>query len=61
MSKSVSHLDLRDIAKNGRVITTTLDKLFVEEEQKRVHKAEIITGKDGEQLMKRVQKYLDQK
>ena len=61
MSKSVLHLDLHDIAKNGRAITQALDDLFAEATHKRVKKVEIIPGKGSGQLMKRVKKYLDQK
>lgn len=61
MSKSVLHLDLHDIAKNGRAITQALDDVFEQAQQKRIKKIEIIPGKGSGQLMKRVQKYLDQK
>ena len=61
MSKSVLHLDLHDVAKNGRAITQALDDLFAEATHKRVKKVEIIPGKGSGQLMKRVKKYLDKK
>ena len=61
MSRSVLHLDLHSIAKNGRAIDTALDEIFSEATKKRIKKAEIIPGKGSGQLMKRVKKYLDQK
>ena len=61
MSKSILHLDLHPIAKNGRAIDEALDELFLEALKKRVKTAEIIPGKGSGQLMKRVKKYLDQK
>jgi len=61
MSKSTMHLDLHDIARNGRAISQALDDVFAQAEQKRVKKVEIIPGKGSGQLMKRVKKYLDQK
>ena len=61
MSKSILHLDLHDVAKDGRAITEALDGLLVEAAHKRVKKVEIIPGKGSGQLMKRVKKYLDKK
>lgn len=61
MSKSVLHLDLHPLAKNGRVLDDALLRLMSEATQKRVKKVEIITGKGGGQLMKRVKKFLDRK
>jgi DNA-nicking Smr family endonuclease len=51
MSKSVLHLDLHDVAKDGRAITEALDGLLVEAAHKRVKKVEIIPGKGCGQLM----------
>lgn len=61
MSKSILHLDLHPIAKNGRAIDGALLQKLTEAEQKRVKTVEIITGKGSGQLMKRVKKFLDQK
>ncbi|MAQ59256.1 DNA mismatch repair protein MutS [bacterium] len=61
MSKSVLHLDLHEIAKNGRAVDDALLRLMEEATQKRVKKVEIIPGKGSGQLMKRVRKWLDQK
>lgn len=61
MSKSILHLDLHPIAKNSRAIDDALLELLKEASQKRVKAAEIIPGKGGGQLMKRVKKFLDQK
>lgn len=61
MSKSILHLDLHPIAKNGRAIDTALRELLDEAERKRARSAEIIPGKGGGQLMKRVKKFLDQR
>lgn len=61
MSKSILHLDLHPIAKNGRAIDYALRELFEEALKKRVKTAEIIPGKGSGQLMKRVKKFLDQK
>ena len=61
MSKSVLHLDLHEIAKNGRAVDDAPLRLMEEATQKRVKKVEIIPGKGSGQLMKRVRKWLDQK
>lgn len=61
MSKSILHLDLHSIAKNGRAIDDALLRLMEEATQKRVKKVEIIPGKGSGQLMKRVKKFLVQK
>ena len=61
MSKSILHLDLHAVAKNGRAIDEALTTLFAEAAEKRVARAEIIPGKGSGQLMKRVKKFLDQK
>ncbi len=61
MSKSVLHLDLHPIAKNGRAIDSALTELFETAAKKRVKSAEIIPGKGSGQLMKKVKKWLDQK
>lgn len=61
MSKSILHLDLHPIARQGGAIDAALDKLFETAERKRVKSAEIIPGKGTGQLMKRVKKYLDRK
>jgi dsDNA-specific endonuclease/ATPase MutS2 len=61
MSKSVLHLDLHAIAKNGRAIEAALEELIEEAVAKRVKTAEIIPGKGSGQLMKRVKKFLDRK
>ena len=58
MSKSILHLDLHAIAKNGAKIDVALNELFDEAEKKRVKQAEIIPGKGSGQLMKRVKKFL---
>lgn len=60
MSKSTLHLDLHPIANNGRAVDGALRYLFREATKKRVKRAEIIPGKGSGQLMKRVQKFLDQ-
>lgn len=61
MSKSILHLDLHPIAKNGRAIDNALLDLIEEANRKRVKAAEIIPGKGSGQLMKRVKKFFDQK
>ncbi len=58
MSKSILHLDLHEVAHNGRAIDAALEELFVEAVRKRVVAAEIIPGKGSGQLMKRVQRWL---
>lgn len=60
MSKSILHLDLHAIAKNGPAIHSALESLMAEAAQKRVASAEVIPGKGSGQLMKRVKKFLDQ-
>ena len=45
MSKSILHLDLHPIAKNGKAIDDALLGLLEEANQKRVKAAEIIPGK----------------
>lgn len=60
MSKSVFHLDLHSIAKNGDKIQDSLDDLFKQALSKRLRQAEIIPGKGSGQLMKQVKKYLEQ-
>lgn len=59
MSKSTLHLDLHDIAQNGRAIDEALTQLFEDAVAKRVRTAEIIPGKGSGQLMKRVKKFLN--
>lgn len=61
MSKSVLHLNLHAIAKNGRAIDVALQEIIDEATQKRVKKVEIIPGKGSGQLMRRVKKFLDKK
>ncbi len=61
MSKSVLHLDLHPLAKDGRAVDDALAELLLEAVRKRVKTAEIIPGKGSGQLMKRVKKFLDQK
>jgi len=61
MSKSVLHLDLHDIAQNGRAIDEALVELMAAASSKRIRTAEVIPGKGSGQLMKRVKKFLDQK
>lgn len=61
MSKSILHLDLHPIAKNGRALDAALTELINEAVQKNIKKAEIIPGKGSGQLMKRVKRFLDQK
>lgn len=61
MSKSILHLDLHSIAKNGRAIEDALCDLIKEAVTKRVKAAEIIPGKGSGQLMKKVKKFLDRK
>lgn len=60
MSKSVLHLDLHPIARNGHAIDSVLAAAVAEAEQKRLRKIEIIPGKGSGQLMKRVKKYFEQ-
>ncbi len=61
MSKSVAHLDLHAVAKNGSAIDEALEELFATAVQKRIKTAEIIPGKGTGQLMKRVKKFLVRK
>ena len=61
MSKSILHLDLHPIAKNGGAIDKALEELIAKATQKNVKAVEIIPGKGSGQLMKRVKKFLDQK
>lgn len=61
MSKSMLHLDLHSIAKNGRALDDALTDLIEEAVRKRVKSAEIIPGKGSGQLMKRVKRFLNQK
>lgn len=61
MSKSVAHLDLHPIAKNGRAIEEALLELMDNAVEKRLKSAEIIPGKGTGQLMKKVKKFLDRK
>lgn len=61
MSKSTLHLDLHAIAQDSAAIDGALNSLLNEAEAKRVKRAEIIPGKGGGQLMKRVKKFLEQK
>ena len=60
MSKSILHLDLHPVAKNGRAIDTALTELFVDATHKRVKSVEIVVGKGSGQLMKRVKKFLNE-
>ncbi len=61
MSKSTFHLDLHPIAKNSKALQEALEDLFEQAEKRNFKKAEIIPGKGGGQLMKRVKKFLDRK
>ena len=61
MSKSILHLDLHPIARNGKAIQQSLEDVIAEAERKRVRAIEIIPGKGSGQLMKKVKKFLDQK
>lgn len=61
MSKSVLHLDLHEIAKNGQAIDAALERLITEAVKKRVKSVEIIPGKGSGQPMKRVKKFLNRK
>jgi DNA-nicking Smr family endonuclease len=61
MSKSILHLDLHPIAKNGRALDAALHNLMDEAERAGARKAEIIPGKGSGQLMKRIKKFLDRK
>ena len=60
MSKSTLHLDLHPIAKNSAALDAALEELFEEAKKRRAKRAEIIPGKGSGQLMKRVQKWLQQ-
>lgn len=60
MSKSTLHLDLHEIAHNGRAIDAALEDLFAEAQKKRVAAAEIIPGKGSGQLMNRVKRWLQE-
>jgi DNA-nicking Smr family endonuclease len=60
MSKSVLHLDLHPIAKNGRALDEALREAIATATSKRLKAIEIIPGKGSGQLMKRVKKFLDQ-
>lgn len=61
MSKSTLHLDLHEIAHNGKSIDQALDTLMHTAITKKVKRAEVIPGKGSGQLMKRVKKFLAQK
>lgn len=61
MSKSIHTLDLHPIAKNSRAIDEALVEAFEFAKEKRLKSLEIIPGKGGGQLMKRVKRWLDQK
>lgn len=60
MSKSILHLDLHPIASNGSAIDVALSDTMEIAIKKRAKTVEIITGKGSGQLMKRVQKWLEQ-
>jgi DNA-nicking Smr family endonuclease len=60
MSKSVLHLDLHPIAKNGLALDEALREAIDTATSKRLKAIEIIPGKGSGQLMKRVKKFLDQ-
>jgi dsDNA-specific endonuclease/ATPase MutS2 len=60
MSKSVLHLDLHPIAKNGRALDEALREGIDTATSRRLKAIEIIPGKGSGQLMKRVKKFLDQ-
>jgi DNA-nicking Smr family endonuclease len=60
MPKSILHLDLHPLAKNGRAINSALLEGLREAQEKRVKAIEIIPGKGSGQLMKRVKKFLAQ-
>jgi DNA-nicking Smr family endonuclease len=60
MSKSILHLDLHPLAKNGRALDEALREAIATATSKRLKAIEIIPGKGSRQLMKRVKKFLDQ-
>jgi hypothetical protein len=60
MSKSVLHLDLHPIAKNGRALDEALREAMDTATNKRLKAIEIIPGKGSGQLMIRVKKFLAQ-
>jgi len=60
MSKSILHLDLHPIAKNGRALDEALREAIDTAVSKRLKAIEIIPGKGSGQLMKRVKKFLNQ-
>jgi dsDNA-specific endonuclease/ATPase MutS2 len=60
MSKSILHLDLHPLAKNGRALDEALREAIATATSKRLKAIEIIPGKGSGQLMKRVKKFLDQ-
>ena len=60
MSKSILHLDLHPLAKDGRAVDQALRNIFEEAMRKRVRAIEIIPGKGGGQLRQRVLKWLRQ-
>jgi len=60
MSKSVLHLDLHPIAKNGPALDAALREAIDTAVNKRLKAIEIIPGKGSGQLMKRVKKFLAQ-
>ena len=61
MSKSVLHVDLHPIAKQGRDIDAALEEALSTAKTKRLKTIEIIPGKGSGQLMKRVMKWLERK
>lgn len=60
MSKSVIHLDLHPIAKNGTALNSALHEAIDAATSKHLKAVEIIPGKGTGQLMKRVKTFLQQ-
>lgn len=60
MSKSILHLDLHPMAKNGAALDAALRESIATATSKRLKAIEIIPGKGSGQLMKRVKKFLEQ-
>ncbi len=61
MSKSVLHLDLHPIAKQGKAIDEALLDIIEQAHNRKAKIVEIIPGKGTGQLKKRVRKFLDRK
>lgn len=61
MSKSMLHLDLHELARDGKKIDAALNAVVARAVERRVKSVEIIPGKGSGQLKKRVLKFFDRK